>query len=216
MKRIFTLMNLTMLMTASLMMTSCMDDDTAESITLSGQWTGNFGMFYDYEYRGQIYTFNSYDTDIVFYPDYNYATHGYGYEVDFYNEGPRTKMSFRFFWEINRGNIYLDYPGYPEYNTIIRDYSLSSYYFTGYFENSTQQFRLRKLADFYNWNDYSGYDYHYWDDPYWNWNSYYPYYPYYAKERGGMEEMNDSADADSGRIVRIGHNLASLGVKSEK
>ena len=86
MKRIFTLMNLTMLMTASLMMTSCMDDDTAESITLSGQWTGNFGMFYDYEYRGQIYTFNSYDTDIVFYPDYNYATHGYGYEVDFYND----------------------------------------------------------------------------------------------------------------------------------
>ncbi len=139
---------------------------------LSGQWTGNFGMFYDYEYRGQIYTFNSYDTDIVFYPDYNYATHGYGYEVDFYNEGPRTKMSFRFFWKINGGNIYLDYPGRSEKNTTIRDYSLDRYYFTGCFENGTQQFSLRKMADFYNWNDYSGYDYRYWDNPDWNWDSY--------------------------------------------
>ena len=49
--------------------TSCQElEDYNQSITLSGQWTGDFGMYYDYEYRGHILTFDSYDTDIVFYP----------------------------------------------------------------------------------------------------------------------------------------------------
>lgn len=203
MKKLVTLKNLVLLLIMSMTMTSCMDEDTAESMTLSGQWTGDFGMYYNYEYRGKIYTFNSYDTDIVFYPDYNYATHGYGYEIDYYYEGPYNEMSFKFFWEINRGVIYLDYPGNSEYNTKIFDYSLSGYYFTGYFSNGSEPFRLKKLTDFYDWNYYSGYgDYYYFDDPYWNWGS------YWSKTRGeGNEEMTDSAVSNSGKIVGRGNRF---------
>ena len=60
-------------------------------------------MYYEYEYRGHIYTFDSYDTDIVFYPEYDYATYGYGYQVDWYEEGPYERMSFKFNWEIRDG-----------------------------------------------------------------------------------------------------------------
>ena len=204
------LFNTAALLLISAMFTSCMDDDTEESMYLSGQWTGDFGMYYNYEYRGDIYTFDSYDTDVVFYPDYNYATHGYGYQVDYYREGPYEKMSFRFFWEINRGIIYLDYPGYPEYSTKIRDYHLTNSYFRGYFENGTSEFYLRKLTDYYNWGYYSGYgDYYSWSNTGWNWNNY-PYY--YSKTRGLNTTENDTLSTEEGKeegkIVGIGNRFA--------
>ena len=62
--------------------------DVKQSIKFAGQWTGDFGMYYTYRYRGQYLTFDSYDTDIVFYPEFDGATYGYGKQVDYYEHGP--------------------------------------------------------------------------------------------------------------------------------
>ena len=159
--------------------TSCMDDDTTVSVTLSGDWDGDFGMYYDYYDRHGRYveTFDCYDTDISFYPDYDYASHGYGYQVDFYRTGPYTKIYHSFEWEIRNQNIYLYYAGEKELDTVIRDYRINSSYFTGYFNNSNTRFSLSKYRDYYEWDPYwddyghSGYGYYdrydwYYDDDY--------------------------------------------------
>ena len=74
MKKAFTLFNIVALLGLCSIFTACeTDEDVEESMVLTGQWQGNWGMYYDYEYRGKIFTFDSYDTDIVFYPDYDYA-----------------------------------------------------------------------------------------------------------------------------------------------
>lgn len=223
MKKAFTLFNIVALLGICAAFTSCTDEDVDESMILSGQWQGNWGMYYDYEYRGKIYTFDSYDTDIVFYPEYDYATYGYGYQVDWYNRGPYTRMSYRFRWSIKDGIVYLTYPGYPEYNTSIREYYLNNSRFTGYFTNGTEKFTLHKIADYYDWSYYYDYgDYHYWYNDSWSWGGYYDggyydggyygdgyYYDdyYYAKTR----ETVKSEPADSvkeGRIVKVGSRLA--------
>ena len=58
-----TITTLSILLLAATAFTSCeRDEDVDESMCLSGQWYGDFGMYYEYEYRGHIYTFDSYDT----------------------------------------------------------------------------------------------------------------------------------------------------------
>ena len=202
MKKTFTLFSLLAVLGLCTMFTSCTDDDTEEAMVLSGQWRGDWGMYYEIEHLGLIYTFDSYDTDIVFYPDHDYATHGYGYQVDWYREGPYERLSYRFNWSINNGVIHLTYPGYPEYNTSIRDYRMNNDRFTGYFSNGTQPFYLYKIADYYNWSYYYDYDYHYWYYDDWSWD-------YYAKTRSAAAE-SDSADGltKEDRIVKIGSRLA--------
>lgn len=144
--------------------TSC-NDDVDMSIALSGDWDGDFGMYYDYydRYDRYVATFDCYDTDISFYPDYDYATHGYGYQVDFYRTGPYTKIYHSFEWEILNENIYLYYVGESELNTVIRDFRLSNSYFSGYFGNSSTRFSLSKYRDYYDWDpywhDYGTYNY---------------------------------------------------------
>lgn len=161
--------------------TSCVDDDVHASVTLSGDWDGDFGMYYDYYDRHGRYveTFNCHDTDISFYPDYDYASHGYGYQVDFYRKGPYTKIYHSFEWEIHNQNIYLYYAGEKELDTVIRDYRLNSSYFTGYFNNSTTRFSLSKYRDYYEWDPYwdeygrDGYGYYYNREWYYD-DDYYP------------------------------------------
>ena len=133
--------------------------DVEISYSLTGDWNGDFGMYYDYYDRhGRfVETFDCYDTDISFYPDYDYATHGYGYQVDFYRYGPYTKIYHSFEWEIHNCDVYLYYIGERELDTVIRDYRLSSSYFTGYFNDSNTRFSLRKYRDYYDWDPY-------WDD----------------------------------------------------
>ncbi|MBR1668800.1 MAG: hypothetical protein IJ693_11075 [Bacteroidaceae bacterium] len=202
MKKKFTLFNLIAVLGLCTMFTSCTDDDTEEAMVLSGQWRGDWGMYYEIEHLGLIYTFDSYDTDIVFYPDHDYATHGYGYQVDWYREGPYERMSYRFNWSINNGVVYLTYPGYPEYNTSIRDYRMNNDRFTGYFSNGTQPFYLYKIADYYNWSYYYDYDYHYWYYDDWSWD-------YYAKTRGAAAEGDSvKGSTKEDRIVKIGSRLA--------
>ena len=88
-------------------LTSC-DEDLTRAITLSGEWEGDFGMYYEYEYHGRVYTFDSYDTRIVFYPDHDYATYGYGKQVDYYEYGPYAYQHYRFRWYISRGDLILE------------------------------------------------------------------------------------------------------------
>lgn len=164
---------------ASMMMTSCHDGDVERSINLSGSWNGNLNMFYGYDSHGYYHEFDASYSDIVFYPDYDYATHGYGKQVDWYDDdfclecqrhhpGLYKRQYYHFDWEIHNGVIYLDYPSNPELNTAIYDYRMDRDYFSGYFEGSKYKFRLRKIADYYDWSCYhDNYMSWGWDDPYW-------------------------------------------------
>jgi len=199
------------ILAVALFANSC-SKDQERAMVLSGEWTGDFGMYYECEYLGNdgmTYTakFDSYDTDIAFYPDHEYATHGYGYQVDFYDDGPYTKQSFKFYWDVDHGRIKLTYPGYPEYNTTIRDYHLDRNSFTGFFDTGTQMFKLHKIADYYDWTPYYGYEFHYWVHTGWTWDSYY----YYAKTRGvnvDRETLPTEFKPENVKITKIGNRFA--------
>jgi len=209
MKKVLNLTNIIALLGVCVLFVSCShDDDVDESMVLSGQWQGNWGMYYEVENprTGEIVAFDSYDTDIVFYPQYDYATYGDGYQVDWYEEGPYSRMSYRFTWSISNGIIYMNYPGFPEYNTSIRNYHMNSSRFTGYFSNGTEPFYLHKIADFYDWSYYDDWDYHYWEYDSWSWDGY-----YYAKTRTEAGDAVQGLPTDSvakPRIVKIGSRLA--------
>ena len=196
-----------------LMFSSCTrDEDTEIAMTVSGQWQGDWGMYYEYTYpNGDVYTYDSYDTDLVFYPDYDYAEHGYGYQVDWYRTGPYERLSYRFSWNVVNGVLFLNYPGFPEYNTSIRDYRLNNSHFVGYFNGSSTRFDLIKIQDYYTWYDY---DYLYRSHGYayieWTWDGGYYYdgiYYSYAKTRNG-DANTDSVSKPAGRITKIGSRFA--------
>lgn len=157
-----------MMMIAMLCMSSCNmmwdveeDMDVHQSIKFAGQWTGDFGMYYTYRMGGRLYTFDSYDTDIVFYPEYDGATWGYGKQVDYYEHGPYTHIYNRFDWEIRSGVIYLQYYSDPSLDCAIYDYSMTHDRFQGRFGNSNDRFYLTKIADYYDWSIYRDYYYYY-------------------------------------------------------
>lgn len=162
MKRLNTLLLLPMLLVAAFGFTSCMDDDTEESIMLSGEWTGDMGMFYSDGH----YTYDADYTDIRFVPDHNLSTHGWGEEVDYFSNYycPIRYQSFYFEWEIREGVVYLEFPYNHNLDTRIFNYRISDSRFSGRFEDGAT-FRLHKLVDYYDW--YCGpshyYDYGYWD-----------------------------------------------------
>lgn len=151
---------------------SC-DEDQITSNILTGDWSGDFGMFYDYSYGHRVYRFDSYDTDISFFPEYDYAKYGYGYQVDFYDYGPYTEIYHYFRWEVRNQNIYINYRDEVDLNTIIYRYRMSDSKFTGYFDDSQSKFCLHKTAEYYNWdyycNDY-GDHYHYYDRDDWRYD----------------------------------------------
>lgn len=176
MKKIYHLFSIIAAVACCSMFTSCVDDDTEEARVLYGQWQGNWGMYYTtIDPYGNEVTFDSYDTDIEFIQEGSYKSYGYGYQVDYYRRGPYERISSRFNWSVNNGVIYITYPRNPEYNTTIRDYRLSDNYFTGYFDNGTEAFRLQKLVN-YDWSSYYEYDYY-------EWPAVFDWYEYYAKER---------------------------------
>lgn len=232
MKKAFSLFNIIAVIGLCTMFTSCNEDaDTEISMTVSGEWQGDFGMYYGYTYPDGFYDeFDSYDTDLIFYPDYDYASHGYGYQVDWYsnvpnangNVSPYKRLSYRFNWSVINGRINLTYPGYPEYNTTIRDYRLNNNHFTGYFGDTNSHFDLIKIADYYSWYDYDylyrshGYTYieWTWDGGYYYDGIYYDYdYDYgygYAKTRKAESGETEPAEkpAQGGRITKIGNRFA--------
>ncbi len=211
MKKISTLWIALCTVMATTVLSSC-DDDMSRAMTLSGEWRGDFGMFYEYEYYGRIYTFNSYDTRLVFYPDYDYATHGYGKQVDYYDQGPYVYQYYYFNWYIDRGDLVLDYPYDPNLNTVIHDYHMSSSTFYGYFGNSNNKFYLRKTADYYDWGGFTG---NYYYGPRDNW--YYGYRNYVKRQPAPADSLSpiaplpsDSTAAPQGHIVRRGNRLGEM------
>ena len=180
--------------------TSC-DDDVNTSVVLSGDWEGDFGMYYDYYDRHDRFvgTFDCYDTDISFYPDYDYSSHGYGYQVDYYDRGPYSKIYHSFDWEIHNDRVYLYYNGESELNTVIYDYRLSNANFSGYFDDSNSRFSLRKYRDYYNWDpywrDYGNHGYGYYYNDGWYYDDY--YYSRAAEGEGSQDETAQPVDGEA-------------------
>lgn len=166
-------------------------EDTSQSMALSGEWRGDFGMYYTYvDGRGRHYTFDSYDTRLTFIPAYAHALHGRGTQVDYYEYGPYEYQYYKFSWSVNNGNIYLTYDYDHELDTRISNYRMTNDYFSGTFASSGTSFRLCKIADYYNWTPYVNiYGYDSRDDWYYN----YPYYAPYSRSNG--EESQDSTNA---------------------
>ena len=185
MKKIYTYILMAFVAFFAATFVSCeRDPDVDGAMVLSGEWTGDLGMYYSdgfYEYDAEY-------SDIRFIPDYNYATHGTGEEVDYFNRYycPIRYQSFYFEWEIRNGAIYLYFPYNRQLDVTIYDYYLTTSYFSGRMGDSSTTFRLRKLVDYYDWYLYdrsSYYGYGYWD-------SYY----YYGKSRENGTAQNVEAD----------------------
>lgn len=181
-------------------LTSCEDiDDVNQSMALSGEWRGDFGMYYNYYDKwGKRYTFDSYDTRITFIPDYSHALHGRGTQVDYYDYGPYEYQYYKFSWSISNGNIYLYYDYDSELNTRISNYRMTNDYFSGIFSASGTSFKLYKLRDFYNWTPYVN-TYGYGNRNDWDYGN-----PYYAPfSRSEVEQPKDSIAA-SGYVLSRG------------
>ena len=183
------------------------DGVTSSYLAVSGQWEGDWGMYYSYrDSNGEYVEYDAYKTDIIFYPDDVDAARGYGYQVDWYNTGPYERFSFRFNWNITKGTIYVTYPCNPEYNTSIRNYRLNNSHFIGYFTNSASPFDLLKIKNYYNWSDYeklyssNGYVYLRWD-----WESTYYYDDTYDKATRGIEAAGAEGEPALGCITKIGN-----------
>ena len=187
-------------MMAAFSFSSCEDiEDINQSMALSGQWRGDFGMYYDYiDGRGRRYTFDSYDTRITFIPAYSHALYGRGTQVDYYDSGPYEYQYYKFSWEINNGSLYLTYDYDPELDTRISNYRMTNDYFSGVFSSSGTSFRLYKLADYYNWTPYVNI-YGYGDRYDWDYGYYYDV-PF---SRSGGEQLADSI-ASEGKVLARG------------
>lgn len=183
MKKIYSTLTMMMVaLTTLTAFTSC-DDDIDQAMALSGEWTGDFGMYYEIEdpYTGRWISFDASQTDLVFYPEYEYATYGTGKQIDYYRYGPYKYQYYYFNWRVRNGIVYMEYPYDPGLNVAINDYRMSSTRFTGWIGDV--KFSLYKMRDFYNWGDYYG-DYGYgWNDG-WYWDDY-----YYSKGRDGKRSV---------------------------
>ncbi len=181
--------------------------DVNKSIKFAGEWTGDFGMYYNYRYAGRIYTFDSYDTDIVFYPEYNGATYGWGKQVDYYEYGPYTHIYNRFDWEIRHGVIYIKYYSDNGMDCVIYDYTMTRDYFSGRFGSSSDKFRLSKISDYYDWSIYLDY-YLFFPNNGWYWS------PMYSNETRSADDstpsiphLNGEASPGEDGIVSYGHRF---------
>lgn len=154
----------------SLGLSSC-DEDQERAAYLSGEWTGDMGMYFstgNYDYQAAY-------TDIRFIPYDSYSASGEGEQIDYFDRPcPIRYQSFYFRWSIDNGRISLFYPYDSQLNTVIYDYSMRDGHFYGWIDGT--RFSLVKLVDYDYWNLYGDnyYGYEYYDDY------------YYAKSRNGQ------------------------------
>lgn len=142
-------------------LTSC-DNDWDEAMVLSGEWQGNFCMSYctTNRYGEEVW----YDADysrLVFEPNYDYATRGTGYEIDYYMYGPYESEYFAFRWKVSDGRIIINYLDAPELDVYISEYHIDNDYLWGYFTESHKKFQLYKRYDHYDWTPYVNNDHLY-------------------------------------------------------
>ena len=200
-------------LSALLSFTSC-DPDDIKGMALSGEWEGDFSMYYQWVDRyDRLHESRAYCTYLEFTPYANSYSSGYGYQTDFYDDGPYCEIYHSFRWEVRNEVIYLDYCHREDedLSTFIRDYSMSNYIFDGYFGNSNVRFRLDKRHDYYDWtpyiNDFGDYrDY----DRHRGWG-------YYDNSKWWAATRAEGTDDDSCqvRIVHYG-NLYIDGVETAK
>ena len=206
MKRLYHLLSsLCMMASAGLLLSCDYIEDTRQSMVLSGEWQGDFGMYYEYvDGYGRCYTFDSYDTRITFIPAYSYAHHGTGTQVDYYAYGPYEYQYYSFRWSISDGIICLVYDYDHELDARISDYHMTNDFLTGVFSASGTSFRLRKIADFYDWTPYvNAYGFNFRI----NWTRSCP--DYVPETRCGKEEVDDGAEA-SGHVLSRGRRTTPL------
>ena len=200
MKRLYFFFMALSIMASAAMLSSCeYIEDGQKSMVLSGEWRGDFGMYYTYvDGRGNEITFDSYDTYITFIPKYDHAHSGRGTQVDYYAVGPYEYMYYHFSWKVEGSVIYLWYDENPELDTRISDYHMTNDYLTGVFPYSGSKFRLYKLTDYYDWTPYVN------------------TYGYYARSNWGYsraesEEVADSTAAPAeSRILSRGRRTTPL------
>lgn len=205
MKRLHYLFTALAIMISAAMLSSCeYIEDGRKSMVLSGEWKGDFGMYYTYrDGYGREYTFDSYDTRITFIPAYEYAHHGRGMQVDYYSTGPYEYQYYRFSWSVEGSVIYLTYDYDHNLDTRISDYHMTNDYLTGIFDYSGTSFRLYKMVDYYDWNPYVN-TYGYYSRN--NWNRYYA-----PATRAGGEEISDStATIPEGQVLSRGRRATLL------
>lgn len=144
MKKVFILMSVALV--AMFGLSSCNSDDQDEAMVLSGEWRGDWKMWYEDDFGHRFYAEN---TSLKLVPDHRYSTRGYGIQVDSYSHGEYRYLWYKFDWEVRNGIIYIDYRYDDELDTFIRDYRLDNNYFSGYFGNSSTRFRMAKISDWY-------------------------------------------------------------------
>lgn len=175
------------ILSTGLTFSSC-DADDWTATELSGQWEGDFGMYYVDEYN------RTWDADysvIDFYQKL-FSNHGTGYQYDHYSHGPYKYRVFRFNWSVENGTIHLEYPSDKNLNVSIYDYRMSSTYFEGYFENTGSSFYLEKYTDDMGWDSYGSGNYYY------GYNDGYDY----AKTRSLGDESTQEV-----KIIKSGNRL---------
>ena len=130
MKKNFTLLALIM-MALSMTFVSCTDDDEYEAYTLEGAWEGDMGVMIN----GYV---ANYSTIYFDKNPYQYAS-GEGYQVDYFGSSSPWRHGNEYYvanhirWQVYNRVIQLYYVEEDIYAEI-RDYSLSSGYFTGYID----------------------------------------------------------------------------------
>lgn len=147
--------------------------DRQRANVISGEWEGNFGMFYTIAnpYTRQATTFDASYSYVRFLSSYPGARTGTGQQIDFYRSGPYEYQYYRFVWEVRGGVLYLSYPQDHNLDVAIYDYYLTDRYFSGRMGNSNFSFQLARLS--YNqWGRFSG-DYMYGMYDSWDWGGYY-------------------------------------------
>lgn len=192
MKKFYNLLMMATLCMGGFWVTSCEPDyDTLDAIDISGEWTGDLGVWYN---DGR-YTYDAVSSYIVFYPDYQYARHGYGEEVDYFNRySPIHYQNYYFEWEIRGHVLYLYFPYNHSLDMQLYDYEFARGRTEFHFTLGGEHYYLLKLSNFYpNWEWYNGYLYEssYYDHYY----SYTPWNYYYSKDREGKDNVEMSEDA---------------------
>lgn len=154
--------------------TSCeWDEDAYESSVITGEWEGDFGMFYDWYCRRcrDYHTYYAEESRVKFFPDHSGATHGYGYQTDFYMEGPYRHQNYYFEWELIDGVLSLYYPYDSNLDVDIFKYHMTRNTFSGRFGHDGEHFSLYKVTDYYDWSPFYDDDCYYYYDERYSWHS---------------------------------------------
>lgn len=181
------------LLCAAFMLTSCDEEDRAIAIDLSGIWEGTVSQeYFINRYGDKEVTYQ--DVDMEFRKRSGSWSSGTGTEID-YDYDYRTHRLYyytcEFSYNVRNGIIYIDFEDGTK--SRIRDYSLSSDFFTGYFQDyytdrDLCRFKFRRVSGHLYENDRY---YDYYDDYYYNDR----YYPYYTVTRS--KELSDKSNIKS-------------------